>query len=75
LVLDSTDNDKQEVKTFKQTSDDPYNRHHYKLILSNGREIVFEDYMEVQAAWLQTPNQFLSHIEVLDIKQKSRGFK
>ena len=73
--MDSTDNDKQEVKTFKQTSNDPYNRHHYKLILSNCREIVFEDYMEVQAAWLQTANQFLSHIEVLDIKEKTKGFK
>ena len=73
--MDSTDNNKQEVKTFKQTSNDLYNRHHYKLILSNGREIVFEDYMEVQAAWLQTANQFLSHIEVLDIKEKTKGFK
>jgi hypothetical protein len=31
--------------------------------------------MEVQAAWLQTANQFLSHIEVLDIKEKTKGFK
>ena len=32
--------------------------------------------MDVQAHWFQTPDQFLSHVEVLDIPQKkSKGFK
>jgi len=73
--LDSTDNDKQEVKAFKQTSDDPYIRHHYKLIFSDGREVIFDNYEEVQVTWFQTPGHFLSHIEVLDIKEKTKGFK
>jgi hypothetical protein len=32
--------------------------------------------MDVQATWFQTPNQFLSHIEVLDKKKKTnpKGF-
>ena len=66
-------NNQQEVKTFKQTCDKPYLRHQYKVVYNNGREVVFDNYMDVQAIWFQTPKQFLSHIEVLDIKQK--GFK
>lgn len=61
------------TKTFKQTSDLPYDRHNYKLVLSNGKEIIFEDYEDVQVTWFQTPYQFLSHIEVLD-KVESKGF-
>lgn len=66
-------NNQQEVKTFKQTCDKPYLRHQYKVVYNNGREVVFDNYMDVQAIWFQTPKQFLSHIEVLDINQ--RGFK
>ena len=62
------------TETFKQTSDEPYDRHNYKLVYSNGQEVFFETYMEVQAAWFQTPSDFVSHIEVLD-KKKSKGFK
>jgi len=39
------------TETFKQTSDEPYDRHNYKLVYSNGQEVFFEDYMDVQAAW------------------------
>jgi len=63
---------------FQQTCNKPYDRHHYKLIYSNGQSIVLDDYMDVQAHWFQTPAQFLSHIEVLDIpqkKKKTKGFQ
>ncbi len=66
------------METFKQTCDKPYDRHHYKLIYSNGKEVVFEDYMDVQATWFQTPSDFVSHVEVLDIPQKKtkkKGFQ
>lgn len=69
----TTDNIDEKVKTFKQTSDEPYIRHHYKLVLTDGREVIFDNYEDVQVTWFQTAGQFLSHIEVLDIKQK--GFK
>ena len=62
------------TQTFKQTSDEPYIRHHYKLVYSNGQAIVFDNYADVQAAWFQTPSEFVSHIEVLDVKEK-KGFK
>ena len=64
------------TETFKQTCDKPYDRHHYKLVFSNGNQVVFDDYMDVQATWLQTPSDFVSHVEVLDIPQKKKkGFQ
>jgi hypothetical protein len=64
------------TETFKQTCDKPYDRHNYKLVFTNGNEVVFDDYMDVQVTWFQSPADFLSHVEVLDIPQKrSRGFK
>jgi len=69
----AVDNNQQELKTFKQTCDKPYLRHHYKVVYENGSEVVFDNYEDVQVTWFQTAGQFLSHVEVLDIKQK--GFK
>lgn len=72
----TTDITQQALKTFKQTSNEPYIRHHYKLVLVDGREVIFDNYEDAQVTWFQSPKQFLSHIEVLDIKQKSKkGFK
>lgn len=58
---------------FQQSCNKLYDRHNYKLFYTNGENKVFEDWEDVQLVWFQTPHQFLSHIEVLDIKQK--GFK
>jgi hypothetical protein len=74
LVLDSIDNDKQEVKTFKQTSDDPYIRHDYKVVFEDGKTVIFDNYEDAQLLWWNRSGNFLSHIEVLD-KKKSKGFK
>jgi hypothetical protein len=60
---------------FKQTSDKPYDRHHYKIVFTNGESEVFESWQEVFSRWWQVPSQFSSHIEVLDIKKtKTKGF-
>ena len=63
------------IKEFKQTSDEPYLRHHYKLVFDNGKEVIFDNYEDVQVSWFQRAGRFLSHVEVLDIKEKKRGFK
>jgi hypothetical protein len=66
-----------EIKSFKQTSDEPYIRHDYKLVFANGKSVVFDNYEDVQVTWFQSPNQMLSHVEVLDHKEKkpkSKGF-
>ena len=59
---------------FKQTSDEPYLRHDYRVYFANGKSIIFDNYEEVQLAWFQHGGYFLSHIEVLD-KKKTKGFK
>jgi len=62
---------------FKQTSDEPYIRHDYRVVYKNSNSIVFDNYEDVQVTWFQTPHQLLGHIEVLDKKKektKSKGF-
>ena len=64
-------------KNFNQTSDEPYIRHDYKVVYSNGNSVIFDNYEDVQKTWFQTPHQFLGHIEVLNKKKqktKSKGF-
>jgi len=51
---------------FQQTSDKPYDRHNYKVVLSNGKSVVVDAWDIAQSIWFQNPAQFLSHIEVLD---------
>jgi len=65
--------DKSSPEYFQQTSNEPYVRHDYKLVYESGKEVVFDDYMGVQAEWFQRSGYSLSHIEVLD-KKKVKGF-
>ena len=58
---------------FAQTSNDPYDRHNYRLHFKNGKSVDFDDYMNVQAAWFQYESKFLSHIEILDKKKTTGG--
>ena len=65
--------------TFKQTCDEPYLRHDYKLVNVHGDSVIFDNYEDVQRTWWNTPSGYLSHVEVLDHKeskkkQKSKGF-
>lgn len=59
---------------FKQTSNEPYDRHDYKVIKSTGEHVVVESWEEAQSIWWNSPPDFLSHIEVLD-KKEAKGFK
>lgn len=61
------------MKTFKQTSDEPYNNHDYKLVYSNNQSVIFDNYEDLRLAWYNTPEQFRGHVEVLDKKQP-KGF-
>jgi hypothetical protein len=65
------------METFTQTSNDPYLRHDYKVVFTNGKSVIFDNYEDVQRIWFQTPHQLLGHVEVLDHKEpktKSKGF-
>jgi hypothetical protein len=66
-----------EIKSFKLHCEKPYLRHDYKVIFANSNSVIFDNYEDVQRTWFETPNQLLSHVEVLDHKekkQKSKGF-
>ena len=58
---------------FTQTSDESYDRHHYKIISTTGESIKVDNWMKAQEiSW--NKKSFLSHIEVLDKKQRGKGF-
>ena len=65
---------------FNQTSEDPYDRHTYRLHLSNGEYRDFNSWEETAGAWFQLPALFTSHVEVLDKpdkkpKRQTKGLK
>ena len=65
------------IKTFRQTSDAPYDRHHYVLYYKDGKQTVFDDWLNVQAKWFeQCQLNTLDRVEVIDkIKRKQpKGF-
>ena len=70
--------DPSDPRYFHQTSDEPYLRHDYKLVMSNGDTVIFDNYEDVQRKWFECSGNFLSHVEVLDHKKpknkKKKGF-
>jgi hypothetical protein len=62
---------------FQQTSDAPYDRHNYELVLKGGKTVFFDDWEGVQGYWFvhyQIPN-YLDYVKVLDKKKvKGKGF-
>ena len=72
--------EKSDPRYFTQTSDAPYDRHHYKIYYHGGEVKVVESWEQVQEIWWNTIAQFISHVEVLDIpdkktKKTNGGFK
>ena len=58
---------------FAQTCDKLYDRHKYKLFLTNGQVEIYDSWEELNARWFQSPKIFLSRVEVIDRKKK-KGF-
>jgi len=67
--------DPSDSRYFRQTSNEPYLRHDYKLVMSNGDTVVFDNYEDVQRKWFEYSGNFLSHVEVLDHKQSNENKK
>ena len=67
--------EKTDSRYFSQTSDAPYDRHHYKIVCGN-KSTVVDSWDLVQEYWWNNRNMFTpSIIEVLDKpKKKSKGF-
>jgi hypothetical protein len=69
--------EKNDPQYFSQTSDLPYDRHHYKIVYKD-RSFVVESWEEVQEYWWNNQHKFeLPVIEVIDkpkTNKKSKGF-
>ena len=63
--------DKNDSLWFAQTSNKPYDRHHYKVISKSGETNVLTSYDEVIESWWNK-RHFIDRIEVID-KPKKRG--
>lgn len=62
---------------FKETSSEPYLRHDYKLVYSNKKQKIFDNYADTLQTWWNTPEGLIDHVEVLDhkeTKKQSGGF-
>lgn len=62
---------------FSCTSDALYDRHHYEVVLKNGKKVFFEHWEEVQVFWFQNAQipDFLDFITVLDKKKSKEKVK
>ena len=68
--------EKDDPRYFNQTSDAPYDRHHYKIVCQN-KSFVVESWDEVQEYWWNNCRSlnFDAVVYVLDKpKKKSKGF-
>lgn len=64
------------TKTFTQTSDALYDKHDYKVVYTNGQSTTVDCYEDVYRIWVNTPQELVSHVEVLNKKanKKKKGF-
>lgn len=65
------------TQTFKVTSEAPYDRHDYEVVLKNNKKIFFDNWEDAQVYWYQNSQvpDFLDVIIVKDKKKvKSKGF-
>ena len=65
---------KDDPKWFAQTSNKPYDRHHYKIVCQD-QSFVVESWDEVQEYWWNRRGFNSPVIEVIDKPKKSKGFK
>ena len=66
--------EKTDPRYFSQTSDIPYDRHHYKIVSQN-KSIVVESWDEVQEYWWNRRGFSPPVIEVIDKPKTKKGFK
>lgn len=59
---------------FERTSNDPYDRHQYKLEFDDGKSVVFDDYEQLRLFWFEKGRNWNDcKVVVLDKKIKSKG--
>jgi len=65
------------TQTFKVTSEAPYDRHDYEVVLKNNKKVFFDNWEDTQVYWHQNCQipDFLDVIIIKDKKKvKSKGF-
>ena len=65
------------TKIFKQTSDEPYDRHHYKIVSKHYATFIVKSWQEVQEWWWNNCNSlnFDAVVHVVNKpRKKSKGF-
>ena len=65
------------TSTFKVTSEAPYDKHDYEVVLKNNKQVFFDNWEDTQVYWYQNWQipDFLDVIIVKDKKKvKSKGF-
>ena len=65
---------KEDPRYFSQTSDIPYDRHHYRIVCQN-KSFVVESWDEVQEYWWNRRGFSPPVIEVIDKPKTKKGFK
>ena len=66
--------EKTDSRYFSQTSDAPYDRHHYKIVCQD-KSFVVESWDEVQEYWWNRRGFSPPLIEVIDKPKTKKGFK
>lgn len=59
-------------EVFESYCDKAYDRHNYKIILKNGKSIIYEDYEIMRYYWYQYRKD-ITHVEVLDAPKSTAG--
>ena len=72
--------DPSDPRYFKQSSDKPYDRHQYQIVINKDQSIIFDDYDQLRAYWFEYARNWNGcKVNVLDVKQKNKkstgGFK
>jgi hypothetical protein len=66
---------KGDPRYFEQTSDAPYDRHTYRIVFTNGNTEDYPSWDVMRARWFAVSGMYLSHVEVIDIKEEKKGGK
>lgn len=59
------------MEVFQQTSDVPYDRHNYEIVLKTGKTVFFDDWADVQGYWF-AHNQIPDYLDFINVLDKSK---
>ena len=59
------------MEVFRQTSDVPYDRHNYEIVLKTGKTVFFDDWEDAQGYWF-VHNQISDYLDFINVLDKSK---